>query len=54
MRNYYRNIIFKVILGIAFIIVLLIEHNYILSLHGFYSLMVVLGFVWLWEKTSKL
>jgi hypothetical protein len=54
MKRYYRNMTFRVVLGIAFLIVILIEHKYILSLHGFYSLLVVLGLVWLWEKTSKL
>jgi len=53
MRNYYRNIIFKVILGIAFIVVILIELDYILSIHGFYSVLVVLGFVWVWEQLTK-
>ena len=54
MREYYRNIIFKVLMAIAIIIVIAIEWTYISSLHGFYSLIVILGFVYVWEKITTI
>jgi hypothetical protein len=53
MREYYRQIIFKVLFGIAIAVTIAIEYDYIQSLHGFYGFIVVLGFVFIWEKVTK-